>query len=113
MYGRDPKFLNEVNNLCVYVVEKILQHLKQLGAEQQYKMQTILSLELMLRIIRYANLNKEQTFQLAINLWLLAKKHESLLDSKHFVSNVLFKDSICNKLNFMRFLYKASYRKSN
>ncbi|XP_037897035.1 VPS35 endosomal protein sorting factor-like isoform X2 [Glossina fuscipes] len=84
LYGRDPKFLNEVNNLCVYVVEKILQQLKQLGAEQQYKMQTILSLELMLRIIRYANLYKEQTFQLALNLWLLARKHESLLDVKHF-----------------------------
>uniref|UniRef100_A0A1B0GED4 VPS35 endosomal protein sorting factor-like n=1 Tax=Glossina morsitans morsitans TaxID=37546 RepID=A0A1B0GED4_GLOMM len=96
LYGRDPKFLNEVNNLCVYVVEKILQHLKQLGAEQQYKMQTILSLELMLRIIRYANLNKEQTFQLALNLWLLARKHESLLDSKHFPRIVKAIENIYN-----------------
>ncbi|XP_075145399.1 VPS35 endosomal protein sorting factor-like [Haematobia irritans] len=83
LYGHDPKFLGEVNNLCSFVVEEILRRLSQLGNAQQYKLQATLSLELLLRIVRYADLSKEQIFLLAANLGLLAMKHESYLDPKH------------------------------
>ncbi|XP_037942668.1 VPS35 endosomal protein sorting factor-like [Teleopsis dalmanni] len=82
LYGNDPKFVNEVNIMCSQVVEYILNNLKSLGAAQQFRTQATLALELFLRIIRFADLSKEKTFQLAINLWLLAVKLESHLDAK-------------------------------
>lgn len=86
LYGHDPKFLTEVNNLCSFVVEEILRQLSLLGSSQQFKLQSTLALELFLRLVRYADLSKEQTFQLALNLWLLALKHESHLEPKYIVS---------------------------
>ncbi|XP_046805800.1 VPS35 endosomal protein sorting factor-like isoform X1 [Lucilia cuprina] len=83
LYGHDPKFLAEVNNICRFVVEEILRQLSILGSSQQFKLQATLSLELFLRIVRYADLSKEQTFQLALNLWFLATKHESHLEPKY------------------------------
>lgn len=87
MYGHDPKFLGEVNNLCGFVVEEVLRRLSQLGSAHQYKLQATLSLELLVRILRYADLSKEQIFLLALNLGLLALKHESLLEPKYIVSS--------------------------
>ncbi|XP_013110516.2 VPS35 endosomal protein sorting factor-like [Stomoxys calcitrans] len=83
LYGHDPKFLGEVNNLCSFVVEEILRRLSQLGSAQQYKLQATLSLELLLRIVRYADLAKDQIFLLAVNLGLLAMKHEAYLEPKY------------------------------
>lgn len=86
LYGHDPKFLGEVNNLCAFVVEEILRCLSQLGSIQQYKLQATLSLELLVRIVRYADLSKEQIYLLALNLGLLALKHESHMEPKYIVS---------------------------
>lgn len=86
LYGHDPKFLAEVNNICKFVVEEILRQLSVLGSCQQYKLQATLSLELFTRIVRYADLSKEETFQLALNLWHLAGKHETHLEPKYMVS---------------------------
>lgn len=86
LYGHDPKFLAEVNNLCRIVIEEILRQLSVLGSGQHFKLQATLALELFLRIVRYADLSKEHTHQLALNLWLLATKHENHLEPKYMVS---------------------------
>ncbi|KAH8369160.1 hypothetical protein KR009_002879, partial [Drosophila setifemur] len=80
LYGHDPKFLMEVNNLCGQVVDTILLQLKSLGVAQQIRAQAELSLELFLRIVRYADLERESIAQLAVKLWLLANKAQSQLD---------------------------------
>ncbi|XP_020813657.1 UPF0505 protein CG8202 [Drosophila serrata] len=82
LYGHDPKFLAEVNNMCGQVVDAILVQLKSLGVAQQQRSQAELSLELFLKIVRYADLEKESVAQLAVNLWLLANKAQSQLDVK-------------------------------
>ncbi|XP_017073522.1 VPS35 endosomal protein sorting factor-like [Drosophila eugracilis] len=82
LYGHDPKFLQEVNNLCVQVVDAILLQLKSLGVAHQQRSQAELALELFLRIVRYADLERETISQLAVNLWLLANKAQAQLDVK-------------------------------
>lgn len=88
------------------MVEEILRQLSLLGSSQQFKLQATFALELLLRLSRYADLSKEHTYQLAFNLWLLALKHESQLESNHIVS--------CNEVWFVRgillmFLFRFSY----
>jgi len=90
LYGHDPKFLQEVNNLCAQVVDAMLLQLKALGVAQQQRSQAELALELFLRIVRYADLEKESIAQLAVNLWLLANKAQSQLDVKTLVCWILF-----------------------
>lgn len=82
LYGGDIKFITEVNCMCAQIVEHILSQLKSLGFANQLKTQSTLALELLLRIIRYADISKEKTFALAINLWNLATKHEGNADPK-------------------------------
>ncbi|ALC47849.1 CG8202 [Drosophila busckii] len=82
LYGHDPKFLVEVNSLCAQVVEAILVQLKTLGASQQTRDQAQLAMELFMRIVRYADLEKEPLCQLAVKLWLLANKAQAQLDSE-------------------------------
>lgn len=97
LYGQDPKFLSEINNLCVQLLECILKELRQLGLTQQYRWQALGALELFERVIRYADLGREKTFQLCVNLWNLARKHESLLNDNYFV-------------NFLFYIYNYFYR---
>lgn len=90
LYGHDPKFLQEVNNMCAQVVDAILLQLKSLGVAQQQRSQAELALELFLRIVKYADLERETIAQLAVNLWLLANKAQSQLDVKTLVSDSIF-----------------------
>lgn len=87
LYGQDPKFLGEINNLCNQLVECILEHLRQLGLNQQYRWQAHGALELFERAIRYTDLGREKTFQSCVNLWNLARKHKSLLNENYFVNS--------------------------
>lgn len=89
LYGHDPKFLVEVNNLCGQVVEAILLQLKSLGAAQQHRDQAQLSMELFMRIVRYADLEKEPLCQLAVKLWLLANKAQTELDTEIIVRSTI------------------------
>ncbi|XP_055850032.1 VPS35 endosomal protein sorting factor-like [Episyrphus balteatus] len=82
LYGGDLKFITEVNCMCAQIVEHILSQLKSLGFANQLKAQSTLALELLLRIIRYADVSKEKIFALAVNLWNLAIKHEGNADQK-------------------------------
>ncbi|XP_068155355.1 VPS35 endosomal protein sorting factor-like isoform X1 [Drosophila tropicalis] len=89
LYGHDPKFLNEINHLCCQVVDSILMQLKSLGLAQQQRSQSEISLDLFLRIVRYADLEKETIFQLALNLWFLANKNHTQLDVKTIPQTLL------------------------
>lgn len=85
LYGQDPKFLAEVNNMCTQLMERILEQLRQLGLQQQHRWQAHGALELLERVARYADLGREKTFQLCVNLWNLARKQESLLAANYLV----------------------------
>ncbi|XP_034113243.1 VPS35 endosomal protein sorting factor-like [Drosophila albomicans] len=102
LYGHDPKFLVEVNNLCGQVVDAILLQLKSLGAAQQLRTQAQLSMELFMRIVRYADLDKEPLCQLAIKLWLLANKSQAELDSE------TIPQTLCSVEHFYKLVKDAS-----
>lgn len=82
LYGSDPKFLSEINMICSQIVELILIELKSLGDSQQQKAQSLLSLDLFVRVAFSANVSVDKVFQLAINLWNLAMKNKGQLDDK-------------------------------
>ncbi|XP_064477807.1 VPS35 endosomal protein-sorting factor-like isoform X2 [Ornithodoros turicata] len=78
LYGGDPKFTNEVNELCQTVLDELLCHLKQLGDSGQYKRQAVLALELLYRIVINGDLHSRQLMGLCINLWNLAHRHATV-----------------------------------
>lgn len=82
LYGSDPKFINEINVICSQIVELILIELKTLGDAQQQRTQSLLSLDLFLRVVLNANVAIDKVQQLAINLWILAMKNKNLVDDK-------------------------------
>lgn len=86
LYGSDPKFIAEVNSICAHIVDQILSQLKSLGFANQTRAQATIALDLHSRIVRYTDLSKEKTFQLALNLWHLVLKNETSIDSKLIVS---------------------------
>ncbi|KAH8294867.1 hypothetical protein KR018_003771, partial [Drosophila ironensis] len=91
LYGHDPKFLVEVNNMCAQVVDSIIVQVKALGLAKQSRAQAQYSLELFLRIVRYADLEKENVVQLALKLWFLANKAQPHMDPNvllHTMSSV-------------------------
>ncbi|KAJ8318573.1 hypothetical protein KUTeg_003664 [Tegillarca granosa] len=85
MYGSDPKFINEVNSICSTLLDEILNHLKTLAQSENFRRQGILALELFNTIICHSDLEKQQLFNLATNLWGLAQKHGQI-DVKQMVS---------------------------
>lgn len=74
--------------MCAQVVDAILLQLKSLGIAQQLRAQAELSLELFLRIVRYADLERESVVQLAVKLWLLANKAQSQMDENTLVGDI-------------------------
>lgn len=82
LYGSDPKFINEINVICSQIVEFILIELKALGDTQQFRAQSLMSLDLFLRVVFDANVAIDKVQQLAINLWNLAMKNKGLIDDK-------------------------------
>ncbi|XP_046994763.1 VPS35 endosomal protein-sorting factor-like isoform X1 [Schistocerca americana] len=75
LYGSDPKFIAEINKTCSALIDEILNHLKFLGANEQYKKQSSLALDLFTRIIIRGNLSEPSITALALNLWNLAHRH--------------------------------------
>lgn len=82
LYGSDPKFLTEINIICSQIVDLILVELKSLGDSQQLKSQSLLSLDLFLRVMFSADVSVDKVQQLAINLWNLAMKNKNQVDDK-------------------------------
>lgn len=80
LYGSDPKFINEVNEIATGVVEDLLVMLKTYG--DKVMLQCSIALELFERVATKADLCDEKILQLAMNLWNLTVKHRHLMESK-------------------------------
>lgn len=74
LYGNDPKFVNEVNELVTGILNDLLIMLQAMSSEQP-KLQSIISLELFERVATKADLTDDKMFTLAINLWNLSVKN--------------------------------------
>lgn len=74
LYGNDPKFVNEINELATGVLNDLLIMLQAMGNETP-KLQSIISLELFERVATKADLTDDKMFTLANNLWNLSFKN--------------------------------------
>ncbi|CAH1102339.1 unnamed protein product [Psylliodes chrysocephalus] len=72
LYGSDPKFINEVNNMCSIIIREILTLLQDLG---QCRRQSHIATELFVKIVTRSDLSVKSTNTLAINLWHLSMKN--------------------------------------
>ncbi|ETN59685.1 esophageal cancer associated protein [Anopheles darlingi] len=86
LYGSDPKFIAEVNELCCTVCDKLLNLLKELLDANAHRAQSQLALDLFLKIITGADLTVDKMFTLTYNLWNLAVKNRNVLDAKQLQS---------------------------
>ncbi|KAL5273537.1 C16orf62 family protein [Megaselia abdita] len=77
LYGRDKKFINEINAICSQIVEDILVMLKNYGDSGFLKMQCSVALELVVKLMQYSDLTEPTILQLVNNLWVLASKIKS------------------------------------
>lgn len=80
LYGADPKFINEVNEIATGVVEDLLIMLQTFG--DKVKLQCSIALELFERIATKGDLRDDKIFQLSLNLWNLTVKHRQVMESK-------------------------------
>lgn len=84
LYGCDQKFISEVNKISSKVLEELLSHLKYLGSTNQYDKQSILALELFIRMVMRVDLQNPSMAHMAINLWNLSQK-SGIIDPKSSV----------------------------
>lgn len=104
LYGSDPKFIAEVNELCCTVCDKLLQHLKVLLESNALRAQSQLALDLLLKIITGADLSVDKMFTLTVHLWNLAVKNRTAIEAKQLVSVTLiniilgFGNNLCHFL---------------
>lgn len=82
LYGSDPKFIMEINNLCSILIGEILNQLKEIGPCRK---QSQLAVELCIRIATRGDLTSKNLVTLAINLWNLSIKNGHA-DIKYMVS---------------------------
>lgn len=80
LYGADPKFINEVEEIATGVVDELLMMLKTYS--DKVKLQCSIALELFERVATQADLRDDKVFQLALNLWNLTMKHRHVMESK-------------------------------
>lgn len=74
LYGNDPKFVSEVDELATGVLNDLLIMLQAMSPERP-KLQSIISLELFERVATKTDLCDEKMFSLALNLWNLSIKN--------------------------------------
>jgi hypothetical protein len=81
LYGADPKFIDEVNEISTEVVETLLEILKSLT--EKPKLQSTVALEFFERLALKADLTDDKVYQLAVNLWNLSLKNRQAIDLKN------------------------------
>lgn len=74
LYGNDPKFIAEINELATNVLNDLLTLLQAMSAERP-KLQSTIALELFVRVATKADLCDDRIYSLAINLWNLSVKN--------------------------------------
>lgn len=80
LYGADPKFINEINELATGIVDELLLMLKTYS--DKVKLQCSIALELFERVSTKADLRDDKVFQLAVNLWNLTIKNRQAMEPK-------------------------------
>ncbi|XP_019615665.1 PREDICTED: UPF0505 protein C16orf62 homolog isoform X2 [Branchiostoma belcheri] len=75
LYGSDPKFLNEVQQIANTLIAEVLEHLKHLQQQEALKRQSALALEFFTRMVAHGDVGPGKMGPLAVNLWNLAQKH--------------------------------------
>ncbi|KAL1470661.1 hypothetical protein MTO96_040306 [Rhipicephalus appendiculatus] len=78
LYGGDPKFRAQLEQLCTSVLDQLLSHLRALGEAGHVERQARLALELLQRLVIGANLERRPLFSLAVSLWGLAHRNAAL-----------------------------------
>lgn len=78
LYGGDPKFRAQLEQLCTSVLDQLLSHLRALGESGHVERQARLALELLQRLVIGANLERRPLFSLAVSLWGLAHRNAAL-----------------------------------
>lgn len=73
-----------MNKIATLIIEDLLAHLKYLGEQNEYRIQSNIAVELSVRIMLRADLNNKRLATLAFNLWQLAQKHKQF-DVKYMV----------------------------
>ncbi|KAL3286689.1 hypothetical protein HHI36_001184 [Cryptolaemus montrouzieri] len=66
LYGGDEKFITEVNKICSLLVIEILSQLKMMGSSRK---QSLVALELFIRLMNRCDLREPTMHKLMINLW--------------------------------------------
>lgn len=80
LYGADPKFINEINEIATTIVDELLGLLKTYS--DKVKLQCSIALELFERVATKADLNDDKIFQLAVNLWNLTIKNRQAIEPR-------------------------------
>ncbi|TRY58965.1 hypothetical protein DNTS_033933 [Danionella cerebrum] len=75
LYGGDPKFIAEINKLCETLIGQVLDHLKNLGKDEEMRRQASLAFSLFGSLLGHGDLRNNKLNQLAVNLWNLSHKH--------------------------------------
>jgi hypothetical protein len=80
LYGADPKFINEINEIATGIMEELLIMMKALG--DNVKLQCTIAIELFERVAIKADLRDDKILQLALNLWNLTVKNRQVMEPK-------------------------------
>ncbi|KAJ8945235.1 hypothetical protein NQ318_011216 [Aromia moschata] len=72
LYGSDPKFISEIDNMCSIIIGEVLTLLKELGTCRR---QSQLALELFVRVVTRGDLSCNSVTVLGLNLWNLSLKN--------------------------------------
>ncbi|KAK9513013.1 hypothetical protein O3M35_001303 [Rhynocoris fuscipes] len=96
LYGSDPQFISEINNMCGIVMERILRNIHTMSTREEFKEQWSFLHDLFIRIMNMSDLETQGISQLAIQIWHLLQNHEHR-DMKLMVRTVQY---LKKKLNY-------------
>lgn len=80
LYGADPKFINEINEIASGILDEMLAMLKTFS--DKVKLQCSVAFDLFERVATKADLSDDKIFQLALNLWNLTVKNRQVMEPK-------------------------------
>ncbi|KAG5897769.1 hypothetical protein JTB14_019988 [Gonioctena quinquepunctata] len=97
LYGSDPKFTSEIDNMCSIIIREVLTLLKDLGSCRR---QSQIATELFFRVALRGDLSRKPILLLALNLWQLSLKNGHA-DVKYMVSEVSVKKTYFGSIAFL------------
>jgi hypothetical protein len=92
LYGSDPKFINEIDELCSDFLNELLLLLQSMSSAP--RIQCLCALELFERVALKSDMMDEKMFGLAMNLWNLSVKNRHTIEKKHHIKVYNFVKSI-------------------